>query len=55
MGSQYKTSRSQSVLLVFADNDSVSQKHLAEFLALFGGAVKEPDWMNRRLSKSRLA
>jgi hypothetical protein len=25
------------VLLVFADNDSVSQKHVAEFFALLGG------------------
>jgi pimeloyl-ACP methyl ester carboxylesterase len=26
------------VLLVFADNDSISQKHIAEFFALLGGA-----------------
>jgi len=43
------------VLLVFADNDSVSQKHIAEFFALLGGGVKEPAWLNTRLSKSRLA
>src|SRR5436309_9650424 len=43
------------VLLVFADNDSVSQKHIAEFFALLGGGVKEPGWRNTRLSKSRLA
>jgi pimeloyl-ACP methyl ester carboxylesterase len=43
------------VLLVFADNDSVSQKHIAEFFALLGGGVKEPGWLNTRLSKSRLA
>jgi hypothetical protein len=30
------------VLLVFADNDPVSQKHVAEFFALLGGGVKEP-------------
>jgi len=30
------------VLLEFADNDSVSQKHVAEFFALLGGGVKEP-------------
>jgi pimeloyl-ACP methyl ester carboxylesterase len=30
------------VLLVFADNDSVSQKHIAEFFALLGGGVNEP-------------
>jgi pimeloyl-ACP methyl ester carboxylesterase len=43
------------VLLVFADNDSVSQKHIAEFFALLGGGVKEPGWRNTQLSKSRLA
>ena len=43
------------VLLVFADNDSLSQKHVAEFFALLGGGVKEPGWVNTRLSKSRLA
>jgi pimeloyl-ACP methyl ester carboxylesterase len=43
------------VLLVFADNDSVSQKHIAEFFALLGGGLKEPGWLNTRLSKSRLA
>ena len=32
------------VLLVFADNDSISQKHIAEFFALLGGGVKEPGW-----------
>jgi pimeloyl-ACP methyl ester carboxylesterase len=44
-----------AVLLVFADNDSVSQKHIAEFFALLGGGVKEPGWLNTQLSKSRLA
>ena len=43
------------VLLVFADNDSVSQKHVAEFFALVGGGVKEPGWIETKLSKSRLA
>ncbi len=43
------------VLLVFADNDSISQKHVAEFFALLGGGVKEPGWVNTQLSKSRLA
>jgi pimeloyl-ACP methyl ester carboxylesterase len=43
------------VLLVFADNDSVSQKHIAEFFALLGGGVREPGWLNPQLSKSRLA
>jgi len=43
------------VLLVFADNDSISQKHIAEFFALLGGGVKEPGWVNTQLSQSRLA
>src|SRR5438067_34870 len=43
------------VLLVFADNDSISQKHIAEFFALLGGGVKEPGWVNTQLSSSRLA
>ncbi len=43
------------VQLVFADNDSISQKHVAEFFALLGGGVKEPGWRNTQLSKSRLA
>jgi pimeloyl-ACP methyl ester carboxylesterase len=43
------------VLLIFADNDSISQKHIAEFFALLGGGVKEPGWQNTQLSRSRLA
>jgi pimeloyl-ACP methyl ester carboxylesterase len=43
------------VLLVFADNDSVPQRTVAEFFALLGGGVKEPGWMNTQLSRSRLA
>jgi len=43
------------VLLVFADNDSMSQKHIAGFFALLGGGVKEPGWLNTQLSQSRLA
>jgi pimeloyl-ACP methyl ester carboxylesterase len=43
------------VLLVFADNDSVPQQHIAEFFALLGGGVKEPGWQNTQLSRSRLA
>jgi pimeloyl-ACP methyl ester carboxylesterase len=43
------------VLLMFADNDSISQKHIAEFFALLGGGVKEPGWQNTQLSPSRLA
>jgi pimeloyl-ACP methyl ester carboxylesterase len=43
------------VPLVFADNDSISQKHIGEFFALLGGGVKEPGWQNTQLSRSRLA
>jgi pimeloyl-ACP methyl ester carboxylesterase len=43
------------VLLLFADNDSIPQKHIAEFFALLDGGVKEPGWQNTQLSKSRLA
>ena len=43
------------VLLIFADNDSISQRHIAEFFALLGGGVKEPGWINTTLSTSRLA
>jgi pimeloyl-ACP methyl ester carboxylesterase len=43
------------VLLVFADNDSIPQKHIAEFFALLGGGTTEPGWVDTKLSKSRLA
>ena len=43
------------VLLVYADNDSISQKHIADFLALLGGGIKEPGWQNAQLSKVHLA
>ena len=43
------------VLLVFADNDSMPQRQIAEFFALLGGGVKEPGWLNTKLSTSRLA
>ena len=46
---------SMPVLLVYADNDSIPQKHIAEFFALLGGGIKEPGWQNTQLSKSRLA
>ena len=43
------------VRLVFAENHSISQKHIAEFFALVGGGVKEPGRRDTQLSKSRLA
>ena len=60
MGADYDWSAdiaklSMPVLLVFADNDAVSQRQIAEFFALLGGGLKEPGWQNPQLSKSRLA
>lgn len=43
------------VLLIFADHDSVSMQHIAEFFALFGGSVSEPGWMDTKFSQARLA
>jgi len=43
------------VMLVFADHDSVSQKHIAEFFALLGGGTTEPGWENTKFTKARLA
>jgi hypothetical protein len=43
------------MLLIFNDNDSISQRHIAEFFALLGGGVKEPGWLNTPLSKLQLA
>lgn len=31
-------------LLLVADHDAVSTKHIAEFFALFGGGVQDPGW-----------
>ena len=43
------------VLLVFADHDSVSQQHVAEFFALLGGGIKEPGWIATKLTNAHLA
>jgi pimeloyl-ACP methyl ester carboxylesterase len=43
------------VLLVFADHDSVSQQHIAEFFALLGGGIQEPGWIDTKLTHARLA
>jgi pimeloyl-ACP methyl ester carboxylesterase len=43
------------VLLVYADNDSIPPKKVAEFYALLGGGLKEPGWQNTQLSQARLA
>lgn len=42
-------------LLIFADHDSVSMQHIAEFFALFGGGTREPGWMDTKFSQARLA
>lgn len=43
-------------LLIFADHDAVSTRHIAEFFALFGGGVRDPGWEEKpQLSRARLA
>jgi pimeloyl-ACP methyl ester carboxylesterase len=43
-------------LLVFADNDAVSMRHIAEFYALFDGGVRDAGWEGTpRLARARLA
>jgi pimeloyl-ACP methyl ester carboxylesterase len=43
------------VLLIFADHDSVSMQHIAEFFALFGGGIQEPGWIDPQFSRARLS
>jgi pimeloyl-ACP methyl ester carboxylesterase len=42
-------------LLIFADHDSMSMQHIADFFALFGGGIREPGWVNPQFSRARLA
>jgi pimeloyl-ACP methyl ester carboxylesterase len=42
------------VLLAYADHDSISQRHVAEFFALLGGGISEPGWQNTKFTKARL-
>ena len=43
-------------LLLFADHDAVSTRHIAEFFALFGGGVKDPGWQGQpKYARARLA
>lgn len=43
-------------LLLFADHDAVSMKHVAEFFALFGGGTRDPGWSGTpQFSRARLA
>jgi len=37
------------VMLIYADHDSVSTAHIAEFFALLGGGINEPGWENTQL------
>lgn len=44
------------VLLVFADHDAVSTRHIAEFFALFGGGIQDAGWTGKpKMSRARLA
>ena len=43
-------------LLLFADHDAVSAKHIAEFFALFGGGVRDAGWEGKpQFARARLA
>jgi pimeloyl-ACP methyl ester carboxylesterase len=43
-------------LLLFADHDAVSMRHIAEFFALFGGGVRDAGWEGKpQFSRARLA
>lgn len=43
-------------LLLFADHDAVSMRHIAEFFALFGGGVRDAGWDDKpKFSRARLA
>jgi hypothetical protein len=43
-------------LLLFADHDAVSTRHIAEFFALFGGGLKDPGWTGQpQYARARLA
>jgi pimeloyl-ACP methyl ester carboxylesterase len=43
-------------LLLFADHDAVSMRHIAEFFALFGGGVRDAGWTDKpRFTRARLA
>ena len=47
----------RSSLLLFADHDAVSMRHIAEFFfVLFGGGVRDPGWQGEpRYARARLA
>jgi pimeloyl-ACP methyl ester carboxylesterase len=43
------------VMLMFADHDAVSTRHIAEFYALLGGGLKDAGWQNTEFTNARLA
>ena len=44
------------VLLLFADHDAISMKHIAEFFALFEGGVRDAGWGDKpQFTRARLA
>jgi pimeloyl-ACP methyl ester carboxylesterase len=43
------------VMLVFADHDAVSTRHIAEFFALLGGGLKDAGWQNTEFTNARLS
>jgi pimeloyl-ACP methyl ester carboxylesterase len=60
MGQDYDWSKEipklpMPVQLIFADHDSITQKHIAEFFALLGGGISEPGWQNTKFTRARLA
>jgi pimeloyl-ACP methyl ester carboxylesterase len=43
-------------LLLFADHDAVSTRHIADFFALFGGGLQDPGWEGQpKYARARLA
>lgn len=60
LGESYDWSKEVSklpmpVMLVYADHDSVSQRHIADFFARLGGGISEPGWQNTKFTRARLA
>jgi pimeloyl-ACP methyl ester carboxylesterase len=50
------TALQMPTLLLFADHDAVSMRHIAEFFALFGGGVRDAGWQGKpQFSRARLA
>src|SRR5262245_2454762 len=43
------------VMLVFADHDAISTRHIAEFYGLLGGGLKDPGFMDPQFTRARLS